>query len=60
MALVMAIILLATNRTGTIYGPAWTGVGLHTLHSHTVRKAQGVVRSIGPEVAVGPMFQEAP
>ena len=30
------IIRLAATRTGTVGGPAWTGVGLHTLYAWPV------------------------
>ena len=40
-ALVAAIFWWATTRSGTIVGPEYTGVGLHTLRAQPVRTALG-------------------
>ena len=59
-ALVAEIIRWAATRTGTIGGPAWTGVGLHALHARPVRTALGCREGYRPGGHGGPRVSGGP
>ena len=52
--LVAIIIQWETACTGTIVGPSWTGIDMHTLHARLVHTSLGCYEGYRPIVSGGP------